>query len=436
MDSDEDFYFSDPDSQFANDEGFANSPPMDQEKEHKTLDTYLPYSSISYQICKSIQPLLQQSTSTVSQVLNISEDYAAMLLLQKKFKTEDLIQEAVGGEMLKALTITNKRSSRNNSKICNICYINDVVITLSCSHYACVDCIKHFIKSGLNENTIEKLTCLEMNCDYFMTRSFIKEVDELLIPKYDQQYSNKFIDASLQLKYCVKCNAIIQINTSLNLYTQSSIIPIVTCDNCSTQFCFSCSKGNHLPIPCSQLKRWQKKCMDDSETANWIHANTKECSKCNSTIEKNGGCNHMVCKRCTYEFCWVCMGPWSEHGTQWYNCSRFEENSSLEARDNQAKSRAALERYLFYFNRYANHEQSLKLDKELYLKTELKMEEMQKQSNLSWIDVQYMKTAVDILGKSRTILKYNYFNLDLHMRWPIISPNRIKHIYLRTIKET
>src|SRR5258706_6327521 len=45
-------------------------------------------------------------------------------------------------------------------------------------------------------------------------------------------------------------------------------------------------------------------------------------------------------------FCWVCMGPWSEHGTQWYNCNRFDDKSAVEARDAQSKSRISLERYL------------------------------------------------------------------------------------------
>lgn len=54
----------------------------------------------------------------------------------------------------------------------------------------------------------------------------------------------------------------------------------------------------------------------------------------------------MTCKKCKWEFCWVCMGPWTEHGTAWYNCNRFEEKSSSEARDGQSKSRASLERYL------------------------------------------------------------------------------------------
>ncbi|CAG8642306.1 8210_t:CDS:2 [Ambispora leptoticha] len=113
-------------------------------------------------------------------------------------------------------------------------------------------------------------------------------------------------------------------------------------------------------------------------------------------------------RKCKYEFCWVCMGPWSEHGTSWYNCNRFDEKSSQDARDQQAKSRASLERYLHYYNRYANHEQSAKLDRELYLKTEKKMEEMQQTSDLSWIEVQFLKKAVDILVQCRMTLKWTY----------------------------
>ena len=102
------------------------------------------------------------------------------------------------------------------------------------------------------------------------------------------------------------------------------------------------------------------------------------------------------------------MGPWVEHGTSWYNCNRFEERSGSDARDSQAKSRASLERYLHYYNRYANHDQSAKLDKDLYIKTEKKMTMLQSSSGMSWIEVQYLSQASTVLQECRQTLKWTY----------------------------
>ncbi len=102
------------------------------------------------------------------------------------------------------------------------------------------------------------------------------------------------------------------------------------------------------------------------------------------------------------------MGLWSEHGTSWYNCSRFDSKSGEAGRDAQAKSRQSLERYLHYYNRYANHEQSAKLDKDLYLKTEKKMTNLQTASGLSWIEVQFLETASQALQLCRQVLKWTY----------------------------
>lgn len=116
----------------------------------------------------------------------------------------------------------------------------------------------------------------------------------------------------------------------------------------------------------------------------------------------------MTCRKCKHEFCWMCMGLWSEHGTSWYNCNRFEEKTGIDARDAQAKSRSSLERYLHYYNRYANHEQSAKLDKDIYLKTEKKMTQLQTAAGLSWIEVQFLEDASKALQKCRQTLKWTY----------------------------
>jgi len=51
----------------------------------------------------------------------------------------------------------------------------------------------------------------------------------------------------------------------------------------------------------------------------WLLAYTQDCPKCGSPIEKNGGCNHMSCKKCSYPYCWVCLAVWERSH---YVCSR------------------------------------------------------------------------------------------------------------------
>jgi len=63
----------------------------------------------------------------------------------------------------------------------------------------------------------------------------------------------------------------------------------VTC-SCGFTFCFQCGHGWHDPVKCQWLKKWLKKCDDDSETSNWIAANTKVC-KSNFLLKKRGDNN-------------------------------------------------------------------------------------------------------------------------------------------------
>ena len=58
-----------------------------------------------------------------------------------------------------------------------------------------------------------------------------------------------------------------------------------------------------------------------------------------------------------------------------YNCNRYDEDEARSARDAQEKSRAALQRYLFYCNRYMNHLQSLKFENKLYTTVKVRSNE-------------------------------------------------------------
>ena len=47
---------------------------------------------------------------------------------------------------------------------------------------------------------------------------------------------------------------------------------------------------------------------------------SRKCPKCASPIQKIDGCNHMACKKCKTEFCWICLSVYTDHHFRYYNC--------------------------------------------------------------------------------------------------------------------
>ncbi|EIW83372.1 RING-5 domain-containing protein [Coniophora puteana RWD-64-598 SS2] len=307
--------------------------------------------------------------------------------------------------------------------VCPICFDDSQTrfLSLSCEHQFCAECWNAYVTGKIREEGEHAIRCMAEGCALVAPRTFVLR-DALPAPsedkgtreRYEELQLRHFVASTASLKYCPypSCTYTVSCPAASTKSSLISMVPTVTCGANATpahKFCFGCAiESDHRPVICPVARMWLQKCEDDSETANWIKSNTKECSKCQSTIEKNGGCNHMTCKKCKHEFCWVCMGPWSEHGSAWYSCNRYDEKAGVDARDAQSKSRASLERYLHYYNRWANHEQSAKLSVELYSKTEKKMEEMQLTSELTWIEVQFMRKAVDEVEKCRMTLKWTY----------------------------
>jgi len=355
----------------------------------------------------------------VNMILEMRKEDAAILLRHFRWNKERLIEDYMDNPV-KVLGAAGLGQSRGGPPrldtipgfMCEICCEDEDGLesfAMKCGHRYCVNCYRQYLTQKIRqEGEAARIQC---PCDGCTRIIDAKSLDLLVTPDLTERYhellNRTYVEDRDSLKWCPAPDCKNAIDCPVKKKDLSRVVPTVACA-CGHRFCFGCSLSDHQPAPCELVKKWLKKCADDSETANWISANTKECPRCNSTIEKNGGCNHMTCRKCKHEFCWMCMGLWSEHGTSWYNCNRFEEKSGTEARDAQARSRVSLERYLHYYNRYANHEQSARLDKDIYQKTEKKMVQLQTASGMSWIEVQYLNSASQALQTCRQTLKWTY----------------------------
>ena len=361
----------------------------------------------------------EKQIEEVASILGLPFAQTAILVRHMRWNKEKLIEQYMDkpDKVLESAGLGSTFSEAPSTRAvkgftCEICYEDEPNLqtySIKCGHRYCTDCYTHYLTQKVKEEgEAARIQCPKEGCHRIVDAKSLKLlVANEVKNRYEVLLTRTYVDDKENLKWCPAPECVYAVDCGIKKRELGRIVPTVHCQ-CKHNFCFGCTLADHQPAPCTLVKKWLKKCEDDSETSNWISANTKECPKCNSTIEKNGGCNHMTCRKCKHEFCWMCMGLWSEHGTSWYNCNRFEEKSGLDARDAQTKSRHSLERYLHYYNRYANHEQSAKLDKDIYIKTEKKMTSLQTQSSMSWIEVQFLDTASQALQQCRQTLKWTY----------------------------
>ena len=219
---------------------------------------------------------------------------------------------------------------KNNEGYCISCYEQlekGKTYSLECGHTFCIDCTKEYLwaKIGAFTDGIDT-RCMQAGCnmkfkhsqfcDLLMDNQKVKEL-------YWKQLCKQFTDNNKYVKWCPEpgCEYLFQqIDASIQLNE-------VEC-RCGTVFCFKCERLSHSPCSCEDYESWLMKASAESENVKWIMANTKKCPGCHKAIEKNQGCNHMTCLTCRHEFCWICMGPWADHGTNtggYYKCNVYEQ---------------------------------------------------------------------------------------------------------------
>lgn len=283
-------------------------------------------------------------------------------------------------------------------------------IDAGCGHRFCRSCWVDYVRNKILDGGLNDwITCPFPKCGQLVEHIIIADLlrnDARVLSLYDKFLINSYVESHSQLKWCPSPDCSFAVKTACRVTEPR----LVNC-KCGAKFCVCCGEEWHEPSTCFALRQWLRKGERDGPTLQWIASNTKECPKCHVPIEKDGGCNHVLCKSpsCRYDFCWVCLGPWESHGSSWYSCNRYDASEAKAARDAQQANRLHLNRYLHYYSRYVNHRQSVDFERNLYATVKRKAEEViTAQPRLTWVDLHFLTRAVDVLIDCRQTLKYTY----------------------------
>jgi ariadne-1 len=397
-------------------------------------------SGIRMMQAEEIRPEMNVLCKDVCEVLGISLSAASVLLNAFHWSKETLLERYMNDsdQILKKSGVYNRcmngtpNSTMNatGTRTCFICFDEtNQMFSMPCGHAFCLDCWNAFCTNAVDDGpSCVITTCPDASCTEIVTDDeFVKALGTTSPSyiKFKNFQLRSFVESNPYTRWCPGrgCERIAYALSPAAMELEGSV---AKCDTCTTKFCLVCGEEPHAPATCKALMKWNEKCRNESETANWILANTKSCPNCLSRIEKNQGCNHMSCQKCKHEFCWICMGCWKDHGSNtggYYKCNKFDSEDGMDNANDMSdagRAKRELDRYLHFYSRYHAHSEAQNFASKQLKATELRMIQLQESSNgsnLRWSDVEFLKAANEQLVECRRVLKYTYV-FSYYMDYP------------------
>eukprot|EP00349_Pseudokeronopsis_sp_Brazil_P006337 CAMPEP_0202969920 /NCGR_PEP_ID=MMETSP1396-20130829/15821_1 /ASSEMBLY_ACC=CAM_ASM_000872 /TAXON_ID= /ORGANISM="Pseudokeronopsis sp., Strain Brazil" /LENGTH=406 /DNA_ID=CAMNT_0049697995 /DNA_START=211 /DNA_END=1431 /DNA_ORIENTATION=+ len=340
------------------------------------------------------------------------------------FENEHKLKYTIGlefnSEIAKKTPAVNGSLASQNKGMCLVCYeefsnakVEQKALSLSCGHQFCLSDWKEYLRERVNKGFEAVFTtCMQHHCNVMVPHSLFLRLLQPDDQKTYMKWSCKsYTDDNRNVRWCpfTGCDYCVE-------YQDMGVTDVLC--QCGNWFCFKCGNESHKPVDCDKTKQWMIKNSNESENITWILANTKSCPKCQKPIEKNQGCNHMTCKMCTFEFCWLCLGDWKEHGSStggYYQCNKYEELKKSSAGNGVAaeerkreEAKNELARYMFYFERFVNHEKAQKHAKTLKPVIQQKIELLQAIKKYPVQELEFLQDAISEIIRCRQVLKFTY----------------------------
>ncbi|KAF2162566.1 hypothetical protein M409DRAFT_27188 [Zasmidium cellare ATCC 36951] len=188
----------------------------------------------------------------------------------------------------------------------------------------CFKCWEQHLHSELENKEWNQISCAQ--CDHILTEAEIKKLDTSFISRIYQQWLDKaakaFRERDEEFRECPSATC-----SYGYFHSTKDDGNIFRCQLCESRYCVLCEVPMHENMTCDLYReskrqeaeaendRKRKREMADEEelSAKKVKAVSKKCPnpKCGINLDKYTGCDHVTCRKCKHEFCWLCFAPYS-----------------------------------------------------------------------------------------------------------------------------
>ncbi|KAH8923184.1 hypothetical protein BT69DRAFT_1219344 [Atractiella rhizophila] len=192
----------------------------------------------------------------------------------------------------------------SGAKECPVCLdeTRDEVL-LPCGHRYCSLCLKHQILDSRDF----PLQCFgsDSTCTALLPLNTLRD---FLSAEEEETAVQRALHSFIRIRPDIYKNC--PTTDCEQIYRRSATENVtIQCPACVALICSFCCVEHHTGVSCKQfreskdeegmLRRWREEKEGRGELV-------KTCPQCMAWIEKNGGCNHIICASCKAHMCWIC----------------------------------------------------------------------------------------------------------------------------------
>lgn len=235
------------------------------------------------------------------------------LTIRGSSQDEREVHQAIEG-MLADRPVSDK--IKDDDAVCPVCFCEVTEPTeLPCGHVYCTLCLQHFLRSSIGPN-FSTLRCIcevespqspqNISCGrdipYSVIRHLLSSTEEIEL--FQSSFLAYIHARPDEFRHCPTPDCQV-------VYRPAREGTSLQCTSCLNRICTACHVEYHDGMACEEHRDNMKGGMDAFRR--WREENSvKSCPKCHVHIQKNGGCNHMMCVYCKTHICWVCMATFTD----------------------------------------------------------------------------------------------------------------------------
>ena len=233
---------------------------------------------------------------------------------------------------------------------CEVCFDNITAanrlprgISATCSHgrdVICRSCLEQHITAQSASQTWDSIICPQIGCESVLSYVDLQTfASPEVFERYDTFINRQLVEADPDFVPCSnpRCSGGGIVDAQSGFF--------FACSDCNTTACLKCKTAYHPGLSHEQniqniasrnssaaLNQRQ----EEQATKELIGKIAKPCpnTHCGINVQKAGGCDHMTCRACGQEFCWICLTDWRQirrHGNRGHSreCTIHRRNDFL-----------------------------------------------------------------------------------------------------------